>query len=167
MKRAIKLLVIVLTFFVFKNNVSAVTLRELYNDLNTLEKNYKAALEKSNLTEAEMARVKANIANTEKEIKQAQVDITKAEKEIESSEAEIEEKKEETNQMLLYLQVMNSTGDSMLEYVFEADSYTDFIYRYSIITQMTEYNQELMEKLEQLVSELNTKKVNLANEQKK
>ena len=168
MKRTIKLLFIILsTFFISNINVKAVTLRDLYNDLNTLEKNYKEAKEKSNLSESEMNRVKANIANTEQDIKQAQADITKAEREIIKSEEEIEEKKEETNQMLLYLQVMNSTGDSMLEYVFEAENYTDFIYRYSIITQMTDYNQELMEELETLVTNLSTKKTNLADEQKK
>lgn len=167
MKKIIKLLIITFTFFIFNNNVKAVTLRDLYNDLNALEKSYNEAKRQSNLTEAEMNRVKANIANTEKEIKQAQEDITKAEEEIVKSEQKIEEKKEETNQMLLYLQVMNSTGNSMLEYVFEAENYTDFIYRYSIITQMTDYNQELMEELETLVAELNTKKTNLASEQKK
>ena len=68
--------------------------------------------------------------------------------EIVRSEEEIDKKKEETNQMLLYLLVMNSTGDSMLEYVFEAENYTDFIYRYAIVTQMTDYNQQLMNELE-------------------
>lgn len=167
MKRTIKLLIIIFTFFIYNNNVKAVTLRDLYNDLNALEKSYNEAKEKSNLTQAEMNRVKANIANTEQEIKQAQADITKAEQEIVKSEEEIDKKKEETNQMLLYLQVMNSTGDSMLEYVFEAENYTDFIYRYSIVTQMTDYNQELMQDLETLVNNLNTKKTNLAEEQKK
>ena len=166
MKSKFKLFIIVLCFFIFKSNVSAVTLNDLYNDLNALEKSYNKAKESANMSQAEMNRVKANIANTEQEIKQAQADITKAENEIVRSEEEIEEKKEETNQMLLYLQVMNSTGDSMLEYVFEADNYTDFIYRYSIITQMTDYNQELMIELETLVSQLNAKKEQLAKEQK-
>ena len=42
-------------------------------------------------------------------------------------------KKKETDQMLLYLQLKNATGNSMLEYIFQAKDYTDFIYRYSII----------------------------------
>ena len=165
MKKIVQLFILILSFFILKNNVQAVTLRDLYNDLNNLEKNYNNAKEQSNLTSAEMNRVKASITNTEKEIKQAQADITKAEEEIVRSEEEIDKKKEETNQMLLYLQVMNSTGDSMLEYVFEAENYTDFIYRYAIVTQMTDYNQQLMNELETLVADLNTKKINLAKEQ--
>lgn len=165
MKKIGSLLIILFSFFMFTSGVKAVTLRDLYNDLNTLEKSYNAAQNKANMTQAEMNRVKANIANTEQEIKKAQADITQAEKDIVASEKEIEEKKEETNQMLLYLQVMNSTGNSMLEYVFEADDYTDFIYRYSVVTQMTDYNQGLMDELETLVSQLTTKKQELAKQQ--
>ena len=52
-----------------------------------------------------------------------------------------------------------------MEYLFEAENYTDFIYRYAIVTQMTDYNQQLMNELETLVADLNTKKINLAKEQ--
>ena len=167
MKKVISLFIIGLSFFMFNNSVSAVTLRDLYNDLYALEKNYNDSLKQSSLTQSEMNRVKANIANTEQEIKKAQEDITKAENDIIISENEIDEKREETNQMLLYLQVTNSTGNSMLEYIFEADNYTDFIYRYSVVTQMSDYNQELMAELETLVNQLNTKKKELAMEQVK
>ena len=149
----------------FSSSVSAVTLRDLYNDLSSLEKSYNKAKEQAGISQAEMNRVKANIANTEQEIKKAQEEITQSEKEIIKSEEEIEEKREQTNQMLLYLQVMNSTGNSMLEYVFEADDYTDFIYRYSVVTQMTDYNQSIMDELEALVSQLTTKKQELAKKQ--
>lgn len=165
MKKLICLFIIMISFFMFSDGVKAVTLRDLYNDLNTLEKNYNAAQNKANMSQAEMNRVRANIANTEQEIKKAQAEITQAEKDIVASEAEIETKKEETNQMLLYLQVMNSTGNSMLEYVFEADDYTDFIYRYSVVTQMTDYNKGLMDELEALVEQLTTKKKELAKQQ--
>ena len=165
MKKINSLLLIILSLFLFTSKVDAVTLRDLYNDLNTLEKSYNAAQNKANMTQSEMNRVKANIANTEQEIKKAQEEITQAEKDIVASEEEIEKKKEETNQMLLYLQVMNSTGNSMLEYVFEADDYTDFIYRYSVVTQMTDYNQGLMDELKALVTQLTNKKQELANKQ--
>lgn len=165
MKKTISLFIIIISFFIFTNNVNATTLRDLYNDLNALEKSYNDAKNQANMSQAEMNRVKANIANTEKEIKNAQAEITQAEKDIIKSEEEIEEKKEETNQMLLYLQLMNSTGNSMLEYVFEADNYTDFIYRYSVVTQMTDYNQDIMNELETLVSQLTTKKKDLAKKQ--
>lgn len=60
----------------------------------------------------ELADLKAKKAATEK---------------ISSSEKEIEEKDKETSELLKFLQVSN--GENVyLEYLFEADSYTDFIY---------------------------------------
>lgn len=155
----------------FGSGVSATTLQDLYNDMAALEKSYNAAKEKAAMTQAELNRVKANINNIEAQIKTTQNEIVQAENEIVASEADIEKKKEETNQMLLYLQVMNSSGDSTLEYVFEAEDYTDFIYRYAVVTQMSEYNQGLMDELNVLIDnltvkkqELNTKQTNLAKQ---
>lgn len=165
MKKIIMVIVILATFFLSCNCVSATTLQDLYNDLSALEKSYNAAKNKSNLTQAELNNVKASIASTEAEIRKAQNEIIQAEKDIQTSEEEISKKKEETNQMLLYLQLMNSNGNSMLEYIFEADDYTDFIYRYSVVTQMSDYNNTLMDELNALIETLQNKKVELANKQ--
>ena len=153
-------------FFLFHIDVDAKTLRELYNELSQLEKSYNAAQSRSNLSKAELANIKTSIASAEAEIQKAQQEIVQAENEIKESEQEIEKKKEETNQMLLYLQIMNSNGDSMLEYVMDADSYTDFIYRYAVVTQMSDYNNQLMDDLNRLIAKLNERKITLANKQK-
>lgn len=165
MKKYKVFLLSLISFFILCNGVKATTLRDLYNDLSALEKSYAAAQKKKNLTQAEMNNVRASIASTEAEIRQAQSDITQAEKDIAKSEEDINKKKEETNQMLLYLQLSNSKGNSMLEYVFEADNYTDFIYRYSVVTQMSDYNQGLVDELNTLVKQLNSKKETLALKQ--
>ena len=68
--------------------------------------------------------------------------------------------------MLLYLQLMNSKGDSMLEYIMDADSYTDFIYRSAVVSQMSEYNQEIITELNSLIENLNNKKAQLSEKQK-
>lgn len=166
MKKLLKLFVIILSFFIFSNGVSATTLQDLYDELSALEKSYKTSQNQKEMSKAEMNRVKANIANAEQEIKKAQNDIIQAQKDIEDSEDEIDNKKEETNQLLLYLQIMNSSGNSMLDYVFEAEDYTDFIYRYSVVTQMSEYNQDIINSLNELIATLNTKKENLSTKQR-
>ena len=124
--------------------VDALTLRQAYNELASLEKSYNAAQSRAQMSQAELKNIQASIA---------------------SAEAEIEKKKEETNQMLLYLQIMNSHGDSMLEYVMDADNYTDFIYRYAVVTQMSDYNQGLMDELNKLIEQLNIRKANLTQKQ--
>ena len=159
------LLIIVSYFFCNCYEANALTLRQLYNELSSLEKNYNAAKNKANLSQAEMNKIKASIASAEAEIKKAQQEIIVAENEIKKSETEIEKKKEETNQMLLYLQLMNSRGDSILEYVMDADNYTDFIYRYSVVTQMSDYNQGLMDELNKLIEQLNKRKEELNKKQ--
>lgn len=166
MKKVITVIVLILCMFISINKVDATTLQDLYDELAVLEKSYKDSQEQKKLTESEMNRVKASIANTEYEIKKAQEDIVKAQEDIEQSEDDIEAKKEETNQLLLYLQVMNSTGNSMLDYVMDADDYTDFIYRYSVITQMSDYNNDVIEELNTLISTLNSKKQQLNSKQR-
>jgi len=166
MKKIVSLFIAIVCFFTFSSYVSATTLQDLYDELSALEKSYKQSQTQKEMTQAEMNRVKANIANAEYEIKLAQDNIVSAQKEIEKSEIEIDLKKEETNQMLLYLQLMNSTGNSMLEYVFEAEDYTDFIYRYSIVTQMSDYNQDIIKQLDELIATLNSKKKQLSEKQR-
>lgn len=155
----------IISFFLSCNGVQATTLRDLYNELANLEKNYNAAKDKANMTQAEMNRVRASISSAEAEIKKAQQDIIQAEEDIQSSETEILKKKDETNQMLLYLQLMSSNGDSMLDYVFDSSSYTELIYRYSVVTQMSDYNKSLMDELNALIATLQNKKVELASKQ--
>ena len=164
MKRKLLFIVAVFSFFIC-TEVKALTLNDLYKDLSTLEASYKAAQKKANMTKQELNNLRASIVSTEAEIKRAQNDIIKAEKEIKSSKKDIEDKKEETNQMLLYLQLMNSNGDSMLEYVMDADSYTDFIYRYAVVSQMSDHNQQIITELNELIETLNEKKVNLNKKQ--
>ena len=164
MKKISLLMLVIFTFFMC-SEAKALTLNDLYNDLATLEKNYAEAQKKANMTKQEINNLKASIASTQAEINKAKSDIVAAENNIKKSEEEIETKKEETNQMLLYLQLMNSKGDSMLEYVMDADSYTDFIYRYAVVSQMSDYNNQVIGELNELVETLNAKKVELKQKQ--
>ena len=147
MKKNISYLLVIFLIILPLSKVKATTLNELYAEVNSLEKSYNASKQRANMSKAELANVKASITNTENEVKRVQNEIVKAENDIKANEKKIMEKKDETNQMLLYLQLSSGQGDSMLEYVFEADNYTDFIYRYNVISQMSEYNSNLMDEL--------------------
>ena len=52
-----------------------------------------------------------------------------------------------------------------IEYLFGADSITDFIYRYSITEQITMYNEKLVIEMNDLIKQNEEKKVTLANKQ--
>ncbi len=163
MKKKFFVLVMIMMFIPL--SVRATTLQDLYDELSNLESSYNAAKNKANMTQAEINKVRASITTIENEITQAQNDIVQAEKDIKKSEEEIAKRKDETNQMLKYLQIANSKGSSMIEYIFDAEDYTDLIYRYSVVTQLSEANKKLMDELTVLISELETKKANLKTKQ--
>ena len=163
-KVLITLLTIIVLFFPY-NNIYAETVNDLENKLSRLQANYNAAKAKANMTQSEINKLKESIAVAEAEIRTTQSEITKAEENIKESQDDIEEKKEQTNQLLLYLQ-LSSDEDSYFEYIFEADDYTDFIYRYEAVNQLSDYNNKLIDELNVLISNLEKRKVELADKQK-
>ena len=166
MKKKILFIFIIMTMvFIPSYKVEAKTLGQLKNELAALEKKYSDNQNKKELNANEIKAVNNEIASIISSISKIKSDIKKSEDDIISSQKQIEEKSKETDELLKFLQVSN--GENVyLEYLFEADSYTDFIYRYSVVSQLTEYNSNLMESLKKLVKELEDSKVTLASKQK-
>ena len=164
MKKILKIFLIML-FIIPVYNVNAQTLQQMYNQLAELEKQQDKVNSGKKLTSSQINNLKVEINNLSASITNTENEIEKATNEIKDSEKKIEQKKEETDQMLLYLQLSSGQGDSLLEYVFEAEDYTDFIYRYAVVNQMSDYNQELTNELNNLIEELTTKKSELATKQ--
>ena len=164
MKKILKVFLIML-FIIPVYNVNAQTLQQMYNQLAELEKQQDKVNSGKKLTSSQINNLKVEINNLSASITNTENEIEKATNEIKDSEKKIEQKKEETDQMLLYLQLSSGQGDSLLEYVFEAEDYTDFIYRYAVVNQMSDYNQELTNELNNLIEELTTKKSELATKQ--
>lgn len=161
-KRILLLFMFIMMLIVPSRMVEAKTLGDLKNELATLEKKYEEANRNKNLTDSEIKSLTAEINKMASDIEDIKRDIKKAEDDIVDSQDEIAAKKEETNELLKFLQV--SSGENVyLEYIFEAESYTDFIYRYSVVSQLTEHNNTLMKELEKLIGELETKKKELSS----
>ena len=115
--------------------------------------------------EAEVAKIKANIASIEKQVKNAEAEIEALQEEIDQSNAEIAEKSEESKKIIEYYQISN--GENIyLEYAFGATSITDMIYRMSIVEQLTEYNDKLMDELEALIEKNKKQQENLTAKKK-
>lgn len=155
---------IILSVFLIPMKAEAKTLNDFYNELAELEKEYEESSQNKKLTQDEINKINKEISNISSQITTTKNDISNAEKEIEESYDEIEKKKTETNELMKFLQI-TSGGNLYLEYLFEAESYTDFIYRYSIVTQMSGYNNKLMDELETLITNLENKKTELATKQ--
>ena len=164
-KKILVIFLIMIIMFIPSYKVEAKTLQDLKNELADLKAKKAATENNKNLTDSQIKSLRVDIDNTQIEIENTKKEVIAATEKISSSEKEIEEKDKETNELLKFLQVSN--GENVyLEYLFEADSYTDFIYRYSVVSQLTEYNSNLMESLKKLVKELEDSKVTLASKQK-
>lgn len=166
MKKKIMLLFMIVLFLVPCVNVNAKTLGQMRSELKKLQSQKAEADSKKNLTDSQISALTDEINTITSNISQTKNDIKTTEDDIIKNQNEIEAKKEETNELLKFLQV--SSGENVyLEYIFEAESYTDFIYRYSVVSQLTEHNEELMDELAVLVDNLETKKKELAGKQSK
>ena len=172
MKKKILIIFIMIMLVIPSYKVEAKTLQDLKNELSSLEKKYEENKNKKDLTDAEITKLSKEINTIVANINSIKNDIKASENEIVKSNEEIQNKSEETDELLKFLQI--SSGENVyLEYLFQAESYTDFIYRYSIVSQLTEYNTNLMDELKLLIAnlekkktELSSKKTNLDNQNK-
>jgi len=166
MKKTFILIILFTIMFIPVCRVEAKTLQDLYNQLNELEKKYNDAKHSQRLTQSEISKLNSEITLVNNSIEQTKKEISKAEEDIKNSEDNIVEKRKESDEFLKFLQL--STGENTyLEYLFDAEDYTDFIYRYAVVSQMSEYNNNLINELETLIDDLEVKKVDLASKQKK
>ena len=165
MKRITIYIILTIVILVPIKSISAQTLNEMYTELKKLQAESAKVANGKKMTESEINKLKKEISNIEENISNTEKEIETKEKEITETEKEIDTKKEETNQMLLYLQLKNARENSMLEYIFAAENYTDFIYRYSVVTRMSNYNTDLVNALNDLVKKINNQKEELAKHQ--
>ena len=144
----------------------AETLQDLYNKLANLQAEYNANKNNKDLTQSQINTVNKEINNISASIEVTRKDIKQAEADIDKSKKEIDEKKLETDGLIQFLQVSNG-GNIYLEYLFDAENYTDFIYRYEVVKQLTNYNSDLIDGLETLIIELQNKEKKLEEKKKK
>ena len=166
MKKTILIFICIIgTMIILPTNVSAKTLQNLYDELSGLEGKLSNAKNNQALTEGELNKINAELGNLSNSIVATQNEITAANKKIAESEKQIDEKREETNELLKFLQLSSGTN-VYLEYLFDAEDYTDFIYRFAIVSQLSEYNTTLMSDLEILINDLESSKVTLKSKEK-
>ena len=152
MKKITKTFLIVLSIFLLIDNVDAKSLKSLKDQLAKDEANMASLIKKEKETQK-----KIDAAN--KETSSLNDDIVKFQKQIEESEAKIDElnesiasKKQEIDSLLSFLQISN--GENVyLEYVFQATSFTDFIYRSSVVEQLSKYNDDLIDEMHNMIEE--------------
>lgn len=164
-KSSILFIFIILCFGVWPNDVHGRTLNDMNNELAKLQEQQRIANSNKKLNQDELNKLNNEIYNIDISIKQTEKDIEASLEDIEESKQKIEDKKAETNTLLEFLQI--STSENVyLEYIFSAEDYTDMIYRYSVVKQLTSYNNDLLDELGRIIDELEVKTKELNEKQK-
>ncbi len=152
MKKSLKIIFTIFCFFAVINFTHAETLKELKDQLARDEANKNANIQKQKDYQKKISAAKNEIAGLEADIEKYQNEIDELVIKIDELNAKIAEKRIEIDNLLSFLQVSN--GDNVyLEYIFQSKSFTDFIYRSAVVEQLTEYNDELIDEMYNMIEE--------------
>ena len=151
MKKVLKTLLIS-CLFIGISNINADTLKELKDQLAKDEAEKASIIERQKNIQKNIASAKNEISGLEADIEKYEEEIDATLKEIDELNIKIDEKNKEIDNLVSFLQVSN--GDNVyLEYVFQAKSFTDFIYRSAIVEQLSKYNDELIDEMQDMIEE--------------
>ena len=168
MKKLRKILVFALIIpLIIPINANAEQMRfgQVLDDLSKAEADLNENNKSINNKKNQVSLDSSTINRLKKEIEEMTAETESLEKEIIESEEDISIKKEQTKSILTYLQV--SQGENAyLEYVFGTDSITDLVYRLAVVEQITEYNDQIINELQELIKKNEDKKKELADKQK-
>lgn len=137
------------------------TIKELRSELSGLKQKKKNNQAQKDKTQGQINSSKNSIYNAEVEIKNNQVKIENAILEIEELNIEIAETEESIKNLINSYQIA-SGENAYLEYVFNAKSYADLVYRYAVVEQILEYNEEQIAAWEEKIEQNNQLQIDLA-----
>ena len=147
-----KLIILLLIIFPLCVNAAskANSISELRGELSALKTTKRENENKKNKTQNEINKSNQTITNARNEITVNQNKIEQAKKDIISLNEEIENTKESIKKTIQAYQLTD--GENVyLEYIFAATSYEDLVYRYAIVEQILNYNNEQIDKYNDLI----------------
>lgn len=152
-----KVILFILTFILFIPIVNGKSIDDLYKELEVLE-NQKNLY--TYLSDDDIKELLNNSIDIEEIIDTLNSEINNINNIILEKEEKINKIKEEIDNFMVFNQV--SKGENIyLEYIFNAESYADMIYRYMVAEQLTNYNNNLIETINKEIEELNSRKEEL------
>jgi len=173
MKKLVIILLSILLVFpsIYVNAASkANTIKELRSELQGLKNKKKENQKAKDKTQGEITSSKNSIYNAEVEIANNQTKINNAIVEIEQLNVEIADTEQSIKNLISAYQIA-SGENAYLEYVFNAKSYAELVYRYAVVDQILTYNEEQIsswedkiEQNEQLQVDLAAREIELENQ---
>lgn len=143
----------------------AMTLKDLKDELASLKKQQSSTSSSQKLTQGQINSTKNNIYSKQTEIEKNQNRITEAQNESAALEVEIANGKEELANILSTYQIAN--GDNVyLEYIFKAKTFEDLVYRYAVMEQVMNYQDERINNWKNKIEQNNQLKIELQEREK-
>jgi len=146
-----KILTLVFLFQLFSPiDVSAITLGEYEAKLNKYIKEAEENKNAINKTQSEIVSANNQINNLKNEMIQLGNEIQVLNSEIDDYNQKIKDKLLQSKQIIEYMQ-LSSGENAYLEYVFNADTTSDLIYRSAVVKELVDYNNRAIAEMEQLI----------------
>lgn len=155
-----KIVFILILMFSFVCKVDALSIYDMQVKLKEMEEYNNSS---NNL---DLYSIKKDLEVINNDIFVLEEEIDECLEEINNYSLYIEDIKIQTNEYLKALQVSNLANE-YLEYIFSSSSYTEFIYKYGVVSQLTEYNNNLVNLYKENIGKLNTKKDELLESKSK
>ena len=163
MRKLCKIIIVVLCTFIFISNVSAKSLKQVKEELARDEANRASLIQRQKNVQSNIKNAKGDISDLENQIEKYENEIDETLKKIDELNDDIDAKQKEIDNLLAFMQ--KAKADNVyLEYIFQAKSYTDFIYRSAVVEELTKYNDEVIDEMYNMIEENKKLKVELQNE---
>lgn len=162
-KRMIKIIAVLFCFSLLLIDTKAdidtnTSLKDLRERLAANQKKLNDANNQKHELDNKIDKANEELDKLAKIINDSNEKIIEATEKIEELELEITAKQKEIDTLMAFKQVADK-DNVYLEYVFNAKSFTDFIYRASVIDQLSKYNDELIDNMNKLIKENEEQKV--------
>ena len=165
-KLCVYLLIFLMVFAIPITTVNAKTIGDLQKELESEQKKLEDNKTQKAINSQNLSETRKKIDNIKNDISQVEKNIEDKENESKQLEKDIEKKNDETEDLMRYYQV-SSSGSAMLEYVMGAESLTDLIYRLSITEQISSYNEQLVDEMNDMIDENEKIKKDLESEKER
>ena len=139
---------------------NAITINDYKKELSDLQKEKEYVQKNQAEIQKKIDEANAEILKISEKMILAEQEKTAISQQITKNELDIAEKKEQIKDLIVFSQ-KSSSDNFYLNYLFGAENFTDFIYRISIIQQLTKKNSELMDQMNKLIEDGKTKQEEL------
>ena len=146
-------------------NANAKTLREFKNELQAAQDALDNNQSEIRATQEEIDAAEVRIDEIHSEMSAIDNEMIEINKKIAQLNEKIIKKDKEIKDLMKYYQFSNEES-AYLEYLFQADSITDFIYRMAITEQLSKYNDTLIKEMNSMITENNNNIKELQNKEK-